>query len=102
MNSIKVFAALILALVAVIKDAEAPDAAAQLRVAAFGGESHGEDLVAADGLACGSGVSVQLLCNVPAESHLQGAVAEQGDLLAAVDGGIEVDALCIVQSLNGP
>ena len=66
-----------------------------------GGKGHGEDLVAAVGQAGVVVVGVQLLCNVPAEGHLQGAVAEQGDLLAAVDGSIEVDALCIVQSLNG-
>ena len=90
-----------LGLVAVVKDAEAPDTAAQLRVTALGGKGHGEDLVAAVGQTGVVVVGVQLLCDVPAECHLQRAVAEQGDLLAAVDGSIKVDALCIVQSLDG-
>ena len=48
--------------------------------------SHGEDLVAIVGQTGGVIVAVGLLCNVPAECHLQGAVAEQGDLVAACDG----------------
>ena len=47
-----------LGLVAVIKDAEAPDAATQLRVAAVGGEGHGEDLVAIVGQTGGVVVAV--------------------------------------------
>ena len=46
-------------------------------------------------------VAVQLLGNVPAECHLQGAVAEEGDLFAAVDGSVKVDAVGVVQSLDG-
>ena len=69
---------------------KAPDAAAQLGIAALSGEGHGEDLVAAVGQAGIVVVGVQLLCNVPAECHLQGTIAEQGDLLAAVDGSIKV------------
>ena len=84
--------------VAVVKDAEAPDTAAQLRVAAGGGECHGHDLVTVVGQAGVVVVGVQLLSDVPAESHLQSAVAEQGDLVAAHDGSVEVDAVGIVQA----
>ena len=46
-------------------------------------------------------VAVELLSDVPAESHLQGAVAEQSDLVAAGDGSVEVDAVGVVQGLDG-
>ena len=90
-----------LGVIAVIEDAKAPDTAAELRVAACGGECHGEDLVAAVGQAGVVVVGVELLGNVPAERHLQGAVAEEGDLFAAVDGSVKVDAVGVVQSLDG-
>ena len=89
-----------LVLVAVVKHAKAPDAAAQCGVAGLSRERHEQDVVAAVGRAGCAVVSVGLLGNVPAEGHLQGAVAEEGDLLAAVDGGVKVDAVLVVQGLD--
>ena len=89
-------------LVAVIEDTEAPDAAAQLRLAVLRGEAHEHDVVAGDGLlsAGASAVGVQLLGDVPAEGHLQDALIESGDLLAAVQRGVKGDALHALQLLQ--
>ena len=73
--------------IAVVKNTEAPDAAAQLGISLVGGESHGEQFDAVCQL-----VAVQTLDgSVPTEGHLGGAVDEQCQFFAAVDGRIESD-----------
>lgn len=66
-----------LLVVAVVKQAKAPDAAIQTRHAVFGREGHREQLDAVRQLI----LVVGDLSGVPAESHLRGAVDEQGDFL---------------------
>ena len=91
-------------LILAVKDTEAPDAAAQFSGAAIGrGEVHVNDLLAGDGLAlAGVGrVRIELLGAVPAEGHLQNALIELGDLIAASQGSVIINALGIAQLGEG-
>ena len=81
--------------IAVIEDTKAPYTALKGRFAALGRESHKSDLLAGDRLFCaGTGcVGIELLRNIPAESHLQHALIELGDFVAACQRSVESDTL---------
>ena len=92
------------ALILAVKDAEAPDAAAELSGAAVRrGEVHVNNLLPGDGLAFASAgrVGIDLLGAVPAEGHLQHALVELGDLVAAGQRSVVVDALSVTQLGEG-
>ena len=90
------------AFVTVIKDAEAPDTAAKLRAfTLLSREGHEHDLVTIVGQARIVVVCIQLLGNVPAESHIQHTLTEEVDLIAAHQRSVKIDALAVVKGLDG-
>ena len=87
--------------IAVVKDTEAPDTAAELcRGAVLSRELHRDDVVAVVGLSCLAVVGIVLLRCVPAEGNRKRSVSEELNLISADQRRIEVDALLINQCLE--
>src|SRR5699024_5281441 len=80
--------------VAAVEDAEAPDAAAQLRHAVVGGESHG---VGGKG---DLGSILGLVGGVPAEGDGGGAVGELLQLVRSLETGVGVQAAVVHHALE--